>query len=81
MLYQNCVQLKDQTIFGLRVFGAKFSILKHIVVSALFNLKDYPFYTFHPIWIKLRIYDQWANALRKSVQIRNSTPGGHGRGS
>ena len=74
-------------VFGLKirqysgyVFGVKVQY-KHIVVSAQINLKDYSFYIFHSIIIKLGIHDHWANALRKCVWIRNLTPGGHGRGT
>ena len=82
MPYQNCVQIEDQTIFGLRVFGVKVQYTcNHIVLSAQILLKDYYFYIVHPILFKLSIYHHWTNALRKRVRIRNSTPGGLGRGT
>ena len=45
------------------------------MVSAQINLKDYYFYSFHLILIKLGIHDHSANAPQNCVPIRNLTPG------
>ena len=71
MLYQQCVLIKDQTVFGLHILGSKFNI--HIVWYQPRSLSY-----FHPIMIKHDIDYYWANVILKCIQIVNSFPGGLG---
>ena len=75
MLCRNCVRFEDQAIFGLRVFGVKVQYMyKYIVLSAQIPLKDYYFYIFHSILIKLGMYHHWVNAFQKNIGIRPLGP-------
>ena len=50
--------------------------------SAQISLKDYSFYIFHPILMKLDTYHHWVNVLPNCVQIKkNATHGIPERGT